>query len=565
MSVGFVMLVHNSLERAAEVARHWAGRDCPVVIHLDTRVPAAAKAVFKASLRDVPNLRILSLFACEWGTWAIVQATQAASERMLADFPGARHVFLASGSCLPLRPVAALREYLDARPQTDFIESVATEDVVWTVGGLNRERFTLRFPFSWRKRRRLFDGYVRLQRRVGFQRRIPEGIEPHLGSQWWCLTRQTLSAILEAPERGARDRYFRRVWIPDEAYFQSLARLYSRNLESRSMTLSKFDFQGKPHLFFDDHLQLLRKSDCFVARKIWPQAQKLYDAFLSDDPAKTAGGEPNPGKIDRLFAGATDRRTRSRAGLYSQCRFPRPGWEGAKSAAPYAVFHGFADLFEDFARWMGKLGGTRVHGHLFAPDRAEFAGGETVYNGALPDTAELRDYNPQAFLANLIWNTRGEQQMFQFSPRDRQDIVPFLASDGNAKVFILSGAWAIPLFRANASFSDLRHEAARLQRIELAALEQFEKPWVRARLRKWSLAEFIENPMEHLQEVVDEVAPRHGRTLTEAPRMADLKGFGKFVENLRNQGMQPVLVGDISVSDAAPHSTAQRPRPTLIR
>jgi hypothetical protein len=107
------------------------------------------------------------------------------------------------------------------------------------------ERFTLRFPFSWRTQRWLFDRYVRLQRLVGFQRSIPNGIVPHLGSQWWCLTRQTLSAILQGPDRALYDRYFRRVWIPDESYFQTLVRQVSGNVESRSLTLSKFDFQGK--------------------------------------------------------------------------------------------------------------------------------------------------------------------------------------------------------------------------------------------------------------------------------------------------------------------------------
>ncbi len=74
--------------------------------------------------------------------------------------------------------------YLDERPRTDFIESVTTEEVGWTIGGLNMERFTLRFPFSWRTQRWLFDRYVRTQRAVGFQRTIPNGIVPHLGSQW---------------------------------------------------------------------------------------------------------------------------------------------------------------------------------------------------------------------------------------------------------------------------------------------------------------------------------------------------------------------------------------------
>ena len=152
---------------------------------------------------------------------------------------------LPPASCLPLRPVSELVDYLARHPQTDFIESVTTEDVDWTVGGLDLERFTLRFPFSWRRHRRLFDGYVRLQRRLGFRRRIPAGLVPHLGSQWWCLTRRTLSAILDDPNRAAIDRYFRRVWIPDEAYFQTLVRTWSVRVESRSLTLSKFDFSGQ--------------------------------------------------------------------------------------------------------------------------------------------------------------------------------------------------------------------------------------------------------------------------------------------------------------------------------
>ena len=312
MTVGFIMLCHTALDRAAQVARHWATRDCPVVIHVDNRVSRHAYERLQRALSDLPNVGFSPRFACEWGTWGLVAATQAAAELMLKRFADVRHVYLASGSCLPLRPVQELRAYLDERPTTDFIESVTTEDVTWTVGGFDAERFTLRFPFSWKKHRRLFDGYVKWQRRVGFKRRIPEGITPHLGSQWWCLTRQTLSAILEDPQREVYDRYFRRVWIPDESYFQTMVRRYSRNVESRSLTLSKFDFQGKPHIFYDDHLQLLRRSDCFVARKIWPHADRLYKVFLAADSAGSAQTEPNPGKIDRLFAKAVERRTRGR-------------------------------------------------------------------------------------------------------------------------------------------------------------------------------------------------------------------------------------------------------------
>lgn len=565
MTLGFVMLCHTALDRAAQVARHWAERGCPVVIHVDKTTPADQYEGLRRALADLENIRFSPRHVCEWGTWGIVAATQEASAIMLRDFAEVRHVCLVSGSCLPLRPVEELRDWLDARPRTDFIESVTTADVGWTVGGLNAERFTLRFPFSWRKNRMLFDLYVEVQRRLRVRRKLPAGLVPHLGSQWWCLTRQTLSAILESPDRAEYDRYFRRVWIPDESYFQSLVRMVSANVESRSLTLSKFDYQGKPHVFYDDHLQLLRRSDCFIARKIWPHADKLYGTFLHPDAASQPRAEPNPGKIDRLFAKAVERRTAGRAGLYMQSRFPNREWINGRTAAPYSVFEGFTELFEGFDTWLSRVAGTRVHGHLFAPERVEFAGGARFYNGSLCDSASLRDYNPRSFLTSLIWNTRGERQCFQFGPRDSQKIAPFIAGDPHAQISVITGAFAVPLFQSNRNFGEIRAEAARLQRIESEFLTVLRSPEVKARVRIWKLAEFVESPMEPLQIIVDEISPRSLRRLTEVPRLTDLTGFGQFLQNLRNQGMKPELMGDFPVGGDLPSPGGRRPRPYLVK
>ncbi|MDI3338047.1 beta-1,6-N-acetylglucosaminyltransferase [Defluviimonas aestuarii] len=565
MTVGFIMMCHTALDRAAQVARFMAEAGCPVVIHVDKRVRHRSYDKLVAALSDIDTISFSERFACDWGTWSLVAATQAASEQMLARNKAVRHVFLASGACLPLRPLPELIAYLDARPTTDFIESVTTADVGWTIGGLDVERFTLRFPFSWRKQRMAFDFYVRLQRRFRFKRRIPEGLDPHLGSQWWCLTRQTLSAILEDPKRRAYDRYFRRVWIPDESYFQTLARIYSTQIESRSLTLSKFDYQGKPHTFYDDHLQLLRRSDCFMARKIWPKADRLYRAFLSPSSEQAARAEPNPGKIDRLFAKAAERRVRGRAGLYMQSRYPVQDHENGKTCARYSVFHGFSDLFENFDIWLSKAIGGRVHGHIFDPERVEFSGGEKIYNGALTDSAALRDYNPKSFLTNLIWNTRGEHQCFQFGPRDNQDCNWFMATDPNAQISVVSGTWAIPLMRQNSNFSEIRREAARLQKIEKEHLDILGTMYVKARVRVWTMAEFIENPMEPLQAIIDEIRPRATRRLTEAPRMVDLTGFGQFLQNLKNQGMQPTVMGDFANVGEPQPADRDRGRPYIVR
>lgn len=553
------MLVHDPLDRAAEVARHLATHGAPVVVHVDARVPDAGFRAFTARFGDLPDVRFAPRRRCRWGTWSIVEATLEGCRQLLSDFPDVGHVFLVCGTALPIRPLAELRGFLIRRPDTDFIESVTNEDVTWTIGGLDRERFTLSFPFAWRSQRRLFDLWVAVQRRLRFRRRIPKGIEPHIGSQWWCLTRNTLERILSDPEGARFRRYFRHVWIPDESYFQTVVRLYSRTLESRALTLSKFDFQGKPHVFYDDHLELLQQSDRFFARKIWPRAEGLYRRFLSDRPARPRELS-DPSRVDRLFARALDRRTRGRPGLYMQSRFPNDGWENGRSAAPYSVFEGFSDLFEEWSDWIGGVSGGRVHGHLFGPERAEFAQGQTEFAGALSDIASLRDYNPSAFLTSLIWNTRGERQCFDFGPADNQELTRFFAADPNAHVSVVSGAWIVALHRRGLSVAEVRKRAAELQATEAAHLDLLRNARTKARVRIWTLAEFLEAPGDVLRIVQEDIAGPAGHPLVSPPRLVDLSGLIDFLQSLRNEGMLPHIVGDLSRLRDAPSRPAAAPR-----
>ncbi len=564
MTLGVVMLVHNRFERAAEMVRLWADAGCPVVVHVDSNVEAQVYDGFVKTLDDLPDVRFSKRYRCEWGTWAMVAATQDAVALLLEDFAEATHVYLASGACLPLRPVAELCTYLDRHPDTDFIESATTADVPWTVGGLDRERFTLRFPFPWKKRRLLFDRFVRLQQAVGFKRRIPEGLVPHMGSQWWCLTRQTLEAILGDPRRGLYDRYFKRVWIPDESYFQTLVRLHARRIESRSLTLSKFDFQGKPHIFFDDHRELLSRTNCFVARKIWPQASLLYRSFpRAPDPA-LAAAEPRTGSVDRLFSHAVDRRTLGRPGLYMQSRFPTQNRQNGFAAAPYAVLHGLDAVIPDFKTWLTRQTGATVHGRLFGKDRAHFADDSTIYRGALSDSARLRDYNPQMFLTNLIWNARDTHHCFQFGPEDHQKITTTLADDTMASIWVISGAWSVALYQSGWSASDIRTEAARLQRIEDKFLQTLRSSHARARINIMTLADFVEAPMEVLQAIIDDIAGHRGTALTDVPQMVDLTGLPSFLQDLKNQGMHPFLTGDITTQQVDQTPKSRRRKPYIV-
>jgi hypothetical protein len=80
----------------------------------------------------------------------------------------------------------------------------------------------------------------------------------------------------------------------------------------------------------------------------------------------------------------------------------------------------------------------------------------------------------------------------------------------------------------------------------------------------WTLADFIENPAEPLQLVLDDLNPRAPHRITDLPRLAPLGGFGAFLQDLRNRGMQPVLMGDFP-TDRPSDADSLRTDPQLAR
>jgi hypothetical protein len=123
---------------------------------------------------------------------------------------------------------------------------------------------------------------VSLQRRLGVRRRMPLGLEPRFGSQWWCLTWETCRRMLDfLGEHPEAARFFRSTWIPDESFFQTLVwRLAPRErIAGRTLTFYRFDERGKPAVFSDGDQGWLTGQDAFFARKIAPGSAGLEEAL----------------------------------------------------------------------------------------------------------------------------------------------------------------------------------------------------------------------------------------------------------------------------------------------
>ena len=315
--IAYVLLCHKDPEGIiAQALRLTAAGDC-VAIHFDGRARQADFARIHGALGGNPSVTFARRrIKCGWGEWSLVEATIEALRAAVTAFPGATHFYMLSGDCMPIRTAEHVRATLES-DDADFIESYDFFESDWIKTGIKAERLIYRHWFNERRRKWLFYTSMTLQRRLGLVRKLPEGLNIRIGSQWWCLRRRTVEAALAliAKRRDLR-RFFAATWIPDETFFQTVVGYLvpEREIRQRPLTFLLFTDYGMPVTFHDDHHDLLLAQDFLFARKISPEAHtlkerlgKLYSATahsfdVSGDGRQQFDFVTARGRVGRRFA-----------------------------------------------------------------------------------------------------------------------------------------------------------------------------------------------------------------------------------------------------------------------
>ncbi|RJK99970.1 glycosyl transferase [Paracoccus aestuarii] len=276
--IAFILLTHKDPDGVIDQARRLTATGDYVAIHFDRRAPKAMFQQVRDALADHPGV----VFArrrvrCGWGEWSLVAATLEALRAAEAAFPQATHFYMLSGDCMPIKSAEYARRVLDAE-DCDYIESFDFHKGDWIKIGLKEERLIYRHWFNERRQKRLFYASMDLQRRFGLTRAVPRDLQVMIGSQWWCLRRQTVEAILALiRDRPEIPRFFSTTWIPDETFFQTLVAhlVPKRQIRTRTLTFLIFSDYGMPTTFYNDHYDFLLRQDYLFARKISPEALDL--------------------------------------------------------------------------------------------------------------------------------------------------------------------------------------------------------------------------------------------------------------------------------------------------
>ncbi|SFB08445.1 Core-2/I-Branching enzyme [Poseidonocella pacifica] len=311
--IAYLLLCHKDPGAIIAQARQLVAGGDAVAIHYDRNGEGYDQ--LRDAVTGDARIALVPRVRCGWGEWSLVRATLNAISTALQAFPSATHLYLISGDCQPIKSARFIQDYLDERP-VDFIENHDFLESDWIRTGIKEERLVYRHYFNERAQKWLFYASLALQERMGLRRAIPADLQVRVGSQWWCLRRQTAEQVLDFIRRR-RDvvRFFRTSWIPDETFFQTIVRhlVPGEEVMNRTPTFLMFSDYGMPVQFHNDHFDLLVGQDALFARKISAEAlelkARLSETYTSDDAAFQIIGEghrlhsflTSRGRIGRRF------------------------------------------------------------------------------------------------------------------------------------------------------------------------------------------------------------------------------------------------------------------------
>ncbi|MEO1789421.1 MAG: DUF5928 domain-containing protein, partial [Pseudomonadota bacterium] len=377
--IAFILLCHKDPTAIIHQARRLTRAGDCMAIHFDASARKADYEKIISALGDNPRVTFARRrVRCGWGEWSLVRATLNAVEAAVDAFPNATHFYMLSGDCMAVKPAEYVHAYLD-REDADFIESFDFFDSDWIKTGIKEERLIYRHWFNERARKPLFYASMRWQKKLGLARKIPADLQIMIGSQWWCLRRRTVEAILDfARKRRDVMRFFRTTWIPDETFFQTLVRhlVPSGEIRSRTLTFLMFSDYGIPVQFYNDHYDMLVAQDFLFARKISPEADQLKrrlgelyvsqgtDIQISDEGTKLYGFLTQRGRNGRRFAPRFWEKEstigRERELMIVSCK----KWHVAKRLLDQISFHSNVPtveyLFDEEATPLPDLGGIQA-------------------------------------------------------------------------------------------------------------------------------------------------------------------------------------------------------------
>lgn len=219
MRIAYLILAYHQPGHVADMIGLLDDADARFFVHVDDKVDIRP---FRESI-DSPRATFLEdRRTVNWGGWHMIQATLDLLQLARASGSAFDYYQLLSDSCYPIKS----RDETVRRIGGDGANFIAIKQVVDRTSPFHWWINQYHWPDALLLRRYERHAWYNLGRRLLsrlFPRRVPGGLTPYYGSQWWCLSAACVDHILEFVDRHPDFvRFYRHTRIPDEMFFHTI-------------------------------------------------------------------------------------------------------------------------------------------------------------------------------------------------------------------------------------------------------------------------------------------------------------------------------------------------------
>ena len=265
MRVAFFILMHKNPEQTIRLIERLESPMSTFIVHVDSRAPDKTYKFIDEWAAKRNDVHCAPRHRCYWAGFGIVAASLECARTALRLNERFDYGMLLSGQDYPIKPLGAILEFLTLNRGKQFIETFRLDQSNrWDGQG---GAFQPMNRVSWY--------IVRIRSRrisIPIRRSLPAGLRPCGGSQWWCLSRDSLLYIDDYLTKNPKVlRFFRNVSVPDESLFQTL--VYNSPFQPQVLSddLHYADWErpnpNYPRILDESDLERIRTSNKLFARK----------------------------------------------------------------------------------------------------------------------------------------------------------------------------------------------------------------------------------------------------------------------------------------------------------
>ncbi len=249
MKICYLILAHDNFKHLDRLIAALNVDDVSFFIHIDRKTEEQYES-------DKENVVIIpEHFDIRWGGYQMIEASLALMRMATKRVADADYYILLSGVDYPIRPKAFLYKLLEQKKE--YIDIL-----LMPAPAKPMSRFYYRYFEYDRRNIKLYNPkflFEVLLKKLNVRRNIP--FKLYAGTQWFALTRECLSYILDTIEKEpSYERFFKYSLVPDESFFHTIIgnSPFLQNTET-GLVYTDWHVPVPPAIIEDRHVDVLKK------------------------------------------------------------------------------------------------------------------------------------------------------------------------------------------------------------------------------------------------------------------------------------------------------------------